>query len=37
MKAEAVQIPGRDHLGIFQKLGPGDPAFEKLLAFVSRK
>jgi acetyl esterase/lipase len=37
MKAEAVQIPGRDHLGIFQKLASGDPAFEKLLAFVSRK
>ncbi len=37
MKAEAVQIEGRDHLGIFQKLGSGDPAFDRMVAFVTKR
>jgi acetyl esterase/lipase len=37
MKAEAVQIAGRDHMGIFAKLGPGDPAFDRMVAFVSKR
>ena len=36
MKAEAVEIADRDHMGIFMKLGPGDPAFDRMVAFVSK-
>jgi len=36
MKAEAVQIADRDHMGIFMKLAPGDPAFDRMAAFVSK-
>jgi acetyl esterase/lipase len=36
MKVEAVQIAGRDHLGIFTKLAVGDPAFETMAAFVTK-
>lgn len=35
-KVETSEIADRDHLGIFQKLAPGDPAFERLVAFVKR-
>jgi acetyl esterase/lipase len=31
---EVVQIAGRDHVGILQQMKPGDPTFEKLVAFV---
>jgi acetyl esterase/lipase len=37
MKAEAVQVADRDHMGIFMKLTPGDPAFDRMLAFVSNR
>ena len=37
MKAEAVQIADRDHMGIFMKLAPGDPAFDRMVAFVSNR
>jgi acetyl esterase/lipase len=36
MKVEAIEIANRDHMGIFKNLGPGDPAFDRLLAFLSR-
>ncbi len=36
MKAEAIEIAGRDHMGIFKKLAPGDPAFDRIVRFVSR-
>jgi hypothetical protein len=37
MNAEAVQIARRDHMGIFLKLAPGDPAFDRMVAFVSKQ
>ncbi len=37
MKVEAVQIAGRDHMGIFKNLAPGDPAFDRMVSFVSKK
>jgi len=37
MKAEEVQVADRDHMGIFMRLAPGDPAFDRMLAFVSKR
>jgi acetyl esterase/lipase len=37
MKAEAVQIADRDHLGIFTKLAPGDPTLERMIAFITKQ
>ncbi len=37
MKVEAVQIAGRDHMGIFKNLAPGDPTFDRMVSFVSKK
>ena len=34
VNVDVVQIAGRDHVGILKQMKPGDPAFEKLLAFV---
>jgi acetyl esterase/lipase len=37
MKAEAVQIADRDHLGIFTRLAPEDPALESMVAFITKR